>query len=128
MGQGKDSSCRRCCASCEQIHIHCKRAKADIAQVHPSNGQGVNTSVEDAAALQVLLANIKDPTDLAKRIIAFEDIRLPRTAIIQILSPLRFGHEKTVAEKLKPYLRGRAPILSPVDRQNFINEYILTLR
>ena len=93
------------------------------AQVHPLVGQGVNTAIEDAAALQVLLKKLNDSSDIGMRIAAFEEIRLPRTAIIQILSPIRFGQEATVAKRLEPYLRGHAPLLSAADRLRFIMGY-----
>ena len=86
-------------------------------------GQGVNLSVEDAATLQVLLRNIKGFADLSRRMAAFEDIRLSRTVMIQILSPTSLGKEYLVADKLKPYLRGRDPILSAAARREFISEY-----
>jgi hypothetical protein len=57
----------------------------------------------------------------------FEDIRLPRTALIQIVSPVPFGQEKTVADRMEPYLKGRAPIISADYRLTFMNGCSSTL-
>lgn len=123
MDQRENPARWRCGTSCEPVHVHFKEDQTKAAQVHPLVDQGVNTSVEDAAALQILLRNIKDSTDLAKRMVLFEDIRLPHTAIMQMMSPVPPGQEKTVADKLEPYLKDRASILSMADRMTFINGY-----
>ncbi len=84
------------------------------------NAQGVNTAVEDGAAHQVLLTNIKDRYELSKRVLVFEDLRLTRTAMIQYLSIVPAGMEKAVAEKIERYLKGHKPILSIDDRNAYI--------
>ena len=84
------------------------------------NGQGVNTSVEDGATLQVLLRDVNSITDLAKRLRAFEDLRRNRTAVIQYLSAVPEGEEESVQEKIEPFLRGHNPVRNSAERVGFI--------
>ena len=88
-------------------------------------GQGVNISIEDAAALQVLLSNIPSASSLPHRLKAFENIRRPRTAVIQILSTVEAGNEIAVRERLAPFLKGigKAPILNKKDSNAFALSY-----
>jgi 2-polyprenyl-6-methoxyphenol hydroxylase-like FAD-dependent oxidoreductase len=81
------------------------------------NGQGVDMAVHYGAILQVLLSNVHDFNDLSARLHTFENLRLPRTAIIQNLSNIPQGMEQLAAPKIESYLRGRDPILS-IDGRN----------
>jgi hypothetical protein len=69
-------------------------------------GQGVNLSIEDGGALQILLEDVENPNDLALRIKIFEDIRLPRAAAVQIMSSVPRTQMNTVLHKLEPYHKG----------------------
>jgi hypothetical protein len=88
--------------------------------------QGVNTSVEDAAALQVLLRDIKDFSELPKRLRALEEIRLPipRTAVVQYLSALTLGPQPSFATRVQPYLKEHSPNFSREESQEFIWRYV----
>lgn len=94
--------------------------------VHPMIGQGVNTSIEDAAALQVLLSNISNTSDLKRRLRVFENLRRPRTAVFQFLSTVDPGNEPAVREEITPYLEvlGAEPILNKKDSNAFALGYV----
>jgi len=92
--------------------------------VHPIIGQGVNTSVEDAAALQVLLRDVQDLADLERRLKGFEDLRKPRTTVIQLLSTADPGDEASIRDQVDVYLEGKPSILNKKDSNDFIFKYV----
>jgi 2-polyprenyl-6-methoxyphenol hydroxylase-like FAD-dependent oxidoreductase len=71
--------------------------------MNPMNGQGDNTSVEDAASSKIL-ANVKDHAELEHRLSAFEELRLNRTAVIQFFSTAPTTMEYTAMDKTETYL------------------------
>ena len=78
----------------------------------PHLGQGAAQSIEDAAALGVLLQNITEVNSGGKgerveaRLRLFEDVRKDRVAAIQIMSevPVGEGGFEPVRERLQKYL------------------------
>ncbi len=80
----------------------------------PHMGQGAAQSIEDAAALGVLLRGIsaegthKDSESIDARLKLFEDIRKDRVTGIQILSEVPVGEDDyaTVQKKWEKYLPG----------------------
>jgi 2-polyprenyl-6-methoxyphenol hydroxylase-like FAD-dependent oxidoreductase len=86
--------------------------------------QGVNTSIEDAAALQVLLRDFKDFSELPKRLQALEEIRIPRTAVVQYFSALTLGPQRSFATRVQPYLKDHSPNFSREESQEFIWRYV----
>ena len=69
----------------------------------PFGGQGSNQAIEDAGALGQILQDMKDPGELPKRLNLYEEIRLKRTSMVQIMSRVRVGREQEVCEELKSY-------------------------
>jgi 2-polyprenyl-6-methoxyphenol hydroxylase-like FAD-dependent oxidoreductase len=86
--------------------------------------KGVNTSIEDAAALQVLLRDFKDFSELPKRLQALEEIRIPRTAVVQYFSALTLGPQRSFATRVQPYLKDHSPNFSREESQEFIWRYV----
>jgi len=73
----------------------------------PTHAQGGSMAIEDAAALEVLLADLKPDGDFRKRLELWEQLRLPRCATTQILSNAMFyesGLKKT--ELVRRYYQG----------------------
>jgi salicylate hydroxylase len=89
----------------------------------PAHAQGVSSSIEDAAALEILLADITSsqspsspPSEtLLKRLQVFQTLRLPRVSATQILTdPVPPGpnagpaQDKKV-EQIRKYYQGPLP-------------------
>lgn len=72
--------------------------------MQPFGAQGANQSLEDAGALGILLRDVHDGSELRQRLGLFEQVRMGRTAVIQILSSARIGREETVAERLRDFI------------------------
>lgn len=70
----------------------------------PFGAQGANQAIEDAGALGILLRGVQAGTEVRQRLELFEKIRHKRASVIQILSSVRIGQEKTVKEALQPYM------------------------
>lgn len=73
-------------------------------QMLPFGGQGSNQAIEDAGALGVVLAAVENPVDVPARLKVFENVRIRRVSVIQVLSTTRAGTEKSVEEALKQYV------------------------
>lgn len=63
-------------------------------------------ALEDAAALEVLMADVKSGESVEARLKLFEQVRLPRCAMTQPLSNFSWGkkkdsYEKQILEKVK---------------------------
>ena len=69
----------------------------------PFGGQAANQALEDAGALGTVLNGLENARELPDRLQRFEDIRKPRATVIQILSSVRVGLEKTLEARLQPY-------------------------
>lgn len=72
--------------------------------MQPFGAQGANQALEDAGALGVLLRDVDNGSELRRRLDLFEQIRMRRTAVIQILSSARIGREETVADRLREFV------------------------
>ncbi|KAK8017981.1 Monooxygenase- FAD-binding protein [Apiospora marii] len=75
----------------------------------PFGGQGAAQAMEDGAALGFLLQGLRDPTELDGLLVSFQSIRQNRAARVQILSSVRAGLERKVADKMVPYLDETVP-------------------
>jgi salicylate hydroxylase len=73
----------------------------------PVHGQGASVSIEDAAALGVLLHRATSPETKA-RLRLFQDVRHPRATATQALSNFMMAGPKAVAEAGK-YFKGELP-------------------
>jgi salicylate hydroxylase len=83
-----------------------------LTQMLPFGSQGANQAIEDAGALGLLLATVKDPAEMQRRLELFEKLRLRRASRVQILSSVRVGRENFVEDKIKPYLEDGMPCKS----------------
>ena len=80
----------------------------------PHLGQGAAQSIEDAAALGVLLRNVREMKGreegegVEARLSLFEDVRRDRVTAIQIMSEAPVGEEgfENVRERWQKYLPG----------------------
>lgn len=80
----------------------------------PTHAQGGCMALEDAAALEILFANISDDADVQSRLRLFEQLRLPRAATTQILSNAMFYMTvEDIEESIRKYYKG--PILKAGD-------------
>jgi salicylate hydroxylase len=76
----------------------------------PTHAQGGSMALEDAASLEILLANIADDADVQSRLQLFQQLRLPRIATTQILSNAMFYSKvEDVVESVRRFYGG--PIL-----------------
>jgi len=74
----------------------------------PTHGQGASSSMEDAAALEVLLTNASSK-DLEQRLEVFQQLRHPRATATQAMSNyMMAGYPKMNAEASK-YYKGDLP-------------------
>lgn len=65
------------------------------------SGQGGGQSIEDAAALSILLSDLTSKSDIPQRLQAFQDVRFRRASAIQILS----NHGQDQAHKSRALAR-----------------------
>lgn len=74
-------------------------------------------ALEDAAALEVLLANLTCDETVEGRLRTFEDVRLPRSATIQIMSNAMF-YDKTLdkVDMIRKFYQGPLP---PLDQHSW---------
>jgi salicylate hydroxylase len=84
----------------------------------PVHGQGASVSIEDAAALGVLLYRCTFP-ELNRRLKLFQEVRQPRATATQALSNFMMAGPKAVAEARK-YFKGDLP---PVDSKTYLKEF-----
>jgi salicylate hydroxylase len=87
----------------------------------PTTGQGACQSVEDAAALGVLLSGLKSKSDLPERLRIYESVRRQRAATVQAMSATVFGREDKVHPSMRKYLPGGVPFPSIPEHQEFNN-------
>ncbi len=74
----------------------------------PTHGQGASSSMEDAAALEVLLTNASSE-DVEQRLDVFQKLRHPRATATQAMSNfMMVGYPKMIAEASK-YYKGDLP-------------------
>ena len=55
----------------------------------PFRAQGGNQSIEDAGALEMVLANLADKLELPDRLAILDQLRVPRFASAQLISTVR---------------------------------------
>ena len=74
----------------------------------PSHTQGAGITFEDAAALEVLFADVYQPEEIPQRLQAFDKVRGPRDKLVQLLSNSPMSHSKVEAE-IRRYYDGSLP-------------------
>ena len=70
----------------------------------PMLAQGGSVSIEDGAALEVLFAGVRDASEIPRRLKVYQNVRLPRDAVVQILSNADLGLHHAVADQVHKYL------------------------
>lgn len=90
------------------------RGRATDGNVQPliavlDSGQGGGQSIEDAAALGVLLSDLKSKSEIQQRLRAFETLRLKRASAIQILSSHGQDQAYKSQKMARPYVDGHIP-------------------
>ncbi|KAL6703985.1 hypothetical protein ACN47E_008923 [Coniothyrium glycines] len=75
----------------------------------PHSGQGGGQSIEDAAALGILLSKLGSKSEIPQRLKAFEALRLRRASAIQILSSHGQDQAYKSQEAARPYIDGPVP-------------------
>jgi salicylate hydroxylase len=85
----------------------------------PFGGQGSNQAIEDAGALGYLLDEINNVAEFPERLSLFEKVRINRVSVIQILSSVRVGNEKTVEDALKKYFPADEKIPGSIAERNW---------
>lgn len=65
--------------------------------------------LEDAAALEVLMANLTSADDIPKRLRLFQQVRLPRDATTQLLSNMRFYSSTDLEVAVREFYKGPLP-------------------
>ena len=66
-------------------------------------------SIEDAAALEILMANITSDEDVQDRLRLFEQVRLPRCATTQLMSNAMFYSKVNQEGLVREYYDGPLP-------------------
>lgn len=89
-----------------------------------THAQGVSSSIEDAAALEVLLSGLSPSPSLQEtlthRLSVFETLRLPRVAATQILTepivpgPMFIENGKKAEARIRQYYDGPLPPMTSV--------------
>lgn len=82
---------------------------AEITRHALDSGQGGGQSIEDAAALGVLLGDITSTSEIPQRLHAFECLRRKRASAIQILSSHGQDQAHKSQETARPYVDGHIP-------------------
>lgn len=65
----------------------------------PTTGQGACQSLEDAAALGIVLSELKCKSDLATRLQTFQKLRHDRVMAVHTMSSVLVGQETRISEK-----------------------------
>lgn len=78
-------------------------------------GQGGGQSIEDGAALGILLSHMKcaDAADIEARLKLFESVRKDRGAAMQIFSNAGQDEGEKIREAARPYVNGHIPSKCP---------------
>lgn len=83
----------------------------------PTYAQGGSMALEDAAALEVLLAGLKAGESLENRLRIFEQLRLPRATTTQVLSNGVFIEGNLKEDIVRKYYQGT--LFEPLDVNGF---------
>ena len=86
----------------------------------PTHAQGGGFSIEDAASLEVLFRGVTDPHGIPDRLRLFQDVRLSRCAVVQIMSNNIVRTPEKVEEDARKYYSGPLPA---ADTKLYAEEY-----
>ena len=81
-----------------------------------AHGQGASMALEDAVALEVLLADVKIKDDVERRLELFKKLRLPRAGAAQAFSNYMMAGAPKMVEEVRKCYRGPIP---PPDAKTF---------
>ena len=90
----------------------------------PTTGQGACQSLEDAAALGILLSDLRCKTDLATRLQMFQNLRSERVMSIHAMSSVMVGQETRMNQKLAKALPGGKLFSDHMEHLDFTNTYV----
>ncbi len=91
--------------------------------MYPTTGQGGSQSLEDVAALGVLLSSLSSKHDITQRLSIFEKLRKDRMTIVQALSGVVFGKEEEIAKERPWHMINKTSIRSGEDHVEFLYGY-----
>jgi salicylate hydroxylase len=91
----------------------------------PTTGQGACQSLEDAAALGILLSELRYETDLTTRLQMFQRLRNERVMAVHAMSSVMVGQETRMNEKLAKSLPGGKLFSGHMEHLDFTNTYVL---
>lgn len=91
----------------------------------PTNDQGVCQSLEDAAALGILLGELSCETDLFMRLQMFQRLRNERVMTIHAMSSVLVVQKARVSKKLAKVLPGGKLFSDHMEHLDFTNTYVL---
>ncbi|TIC91646.1 6-hydroxynicotinate 3-monooxygenase [Colletotrichum higginsianum] len=75
----------------------------------PHQGQGANQAIEDAGALGVFLANVKDRNEVPRRLESVQNIRRDRAGAMQIFSNAGQDESHRIEKEVQPFIKGPVP-------------------
>ena len=96
----------------------------DACQMFPTTGQGACQSLEDAAALGIVLSELKRKSDLATRLQTFQKLRHDRVMAIHTMSSVLVGQETRISEKSQQHLPEGKPFSGPLEHLDYTNSYV----
>jgi salicylate hydroxylase len=91
--------------------------------MYPTTGQGGSQSLEDVAALGVLLSSLASKHDINQRLQIFERLRKDRMSVVQALSGVVFGKEEEFAKERPWHMINKTGIRSGEDHLDFLYGY-----
>ncbi|KAJ5378349.1 uncharacterized protein N7496_005758 [Penicillium cataractarum] len=89
----------------------------------PTTGQGACQCLEDAAALGILLSNLRNMEDIPRRLEKFQTLRRERVVEIHALSSVLLGGETKLDEHVRSALPDGRDIEGPLDHLDVTNGY-----
>ncbi|RYC80438.1 hypothetical protein BFJ63_vAg16674 [Fusarium oxysporum f. sp. narcissi] len=75
----------------------------------PHQGQGANQAIEDAGALGILLSNISDRKDIARRLELVQSLRRKRSSAMQVFSNAGQDQSHRIIKEVQPFMEGPVP-------------------
>jgi salicylate hydroxylase len=93
----------------------------------PTTGQGACQSLEDAAALGILLSELRCKTDLPMRLQIFQRLRHERVMAVHAMSSVLVGQETQMSEKVARLLPGGKLFSGHMEHFDFTHTYVNVL-
>lgn len=75
----------------------------------PTHAQGACMALEDAAALEVLFANVSDPKKVRERVQAYNEFRMPRLSAVQTMSNKMMPSTEKMLAEVRTFYDGTLP-------------------